>query len=187
MWKKFALALAAVVAVALAIVATRPDTFSVERSALVPAPPDVVFAQIANLRAMDTWSPYAHMDPEMQIRYEGPEAGVGARSSWEGPQMGTGSLTVTGTQPGRSVDMALDMLTPMEAHNRIRFTLAPEAGGTRVTWRMQGESGFLGKAIGLVVDMDGMVGGQFEQGLAALVNKMETGAVASAGSRASSR
>ena len=187
MWKKLALALAVVVAVALAIVATRPDTFSVERSALVPAPPDVVFAQIQNLRAMDTWSPYAHMDPEMKIRYEGPEAGVGARSSWEGPQMGTGSLTVTGVEPGRSVDMNLDMLTPMEAHNQIRFSLAPEAGGTRVTWRMQGESGFLGKAIHLVVDMDRMVGGDFETGLAALAQKSEAEAVSLADRQPSSR
>jgi len=123
----------------------------------------------------------------MKIRYEGPEAGVGARSSWEGPQMGTGSLTVTGALPGRSVDMNLDMLTPMEAHNQIRFTLAPEAGGTRVTWRMQGESGFLGKAIHLVMDMDSMVGGQFEQGLASLSEKAEAEAVALAGPRASSR
>ena len=187
MWKKLALGLGLVVAVALVVVGMQPDTFSVERSALVQAPPDVVFAQIQNLRAMDTWSPYAQMDPEMKIRYEGPEAGVGARSSWEGPQMGTGSLTVTGVEPGRSVDMNLDMLTPMEAHNQIRFSLAPEAGGTRVTWRMQGESGFLGKAIHLVMDMDSMVGGQFEQGLASLSEKAEAEAVALAGPRASSR
>jgi hypothetical protein len=126
------------------------------------------------------------MDPEMKIRYEGPEAGVGARSSWEGPQMGTGSLTVTAVQPGRSVDMALDMLTPMEAHNRIRFSLAPEPGGTRVTWRMEGASGFLGKAIHLVVDMDHMVGADFERGLAALAKKAEAEAVALAASGASS-
>ncbi|HEX5067232.1 MAG TPA: SRPBCC family protein [Myxococcota bacterium] len=187
MWKKLALGLALFVAVAGVVIATRPATFEVERSALVQAPPDVVFAQIQNLRAMDTWSPYAQMDPQMKIRYEGPEAGVGARSSWEGPQMGTGSLTVTAVEPGRSVDMALDMLTPLEAHNQIRFSLTPEAQGTRVTWRMQGASGFLGKAIHLVVDMDDMVGGQFEQGLAALTEKAEAEAVALAPARASSR
>jgi hypothetical protein len=185
MWKKLALGLGVAAAIALAVISMQPDTFSVERSALVEAPPDVVFMQIQDLRAMDTWSPYALMDPEMKIRYEGPEAGVGARSSWEGPQMGAGSLTVTAVDPGRSVDMDLDMRTPMEAHNQIRFSLAPESGGTRVTWRMQGESGFLGKAIHLVMDMDGMVGGQFEQGLASLSKKAE--AVALAGTRASSR
>jgi hypothetical protein len=122
----------------------------------------------------------------MKIRYEGAEAGVGARSSWEGPQMGTGSLTVTAATPGRSVDMNLDMLTPLEAHNQIRFSLTPEAEGTRVTWRMQGASGFLGKAIHLVVDMDRMVGADFERGLAALAVKAEAEAVALAAPRASS-
>src|SRR5262245_42429043 len=187
MWKKIALGLGLVVAIALVVVAMQPERFSVERSALVQAPQGVVFAQIQNLRAMDTWSPYAQMDPEMKIRYEGPEAGVGARSSWEGPQMGTGSLTVTGVEPGRKVDMSLDMLTPLEANNRIRFSLAPEAGATRVSWRMEGATGFLGKAIHLVVDMDRMVGADFERGLAALAQRSETEAVALTGDRASSR
>ena len=187
MWKKIALGLGLALAALLVAAALQPAKFEIERSALVQAPPDVVFAKIQNLRVMDTWSPYAQMDPEMEIRYEGPEAGVGARSSWEGPQMGSGSLTVTAVAPGRSVDMDLDMSSPMEVHNRIRFTLTPEADGTRVAWRMQGENGLLGKAIGLFVDVDDMVGGQFEQGLAALAKKAEAEPVALAGPRASSR
>jgi len=187
MGRKIALGLAVALLGFAGVVAMQPSSFEVARSARVKAPADVVYRHIESLRAMDVWSPYAHMDPQMKIAYEGPESGVGARSSWVGPQMGTGSLTITGAVPEREVEMSLDMRTPMEAHNRILFTLAPKDGETEVTWRMQGRSGFLGKAIGLFVPMDGMVGGQFEQGLASLQKVAENDAVALAGDRASSR
>jgi uncharacterized protein YndB with AHSA1/START domain len=188
MWKKLALALGALLLVLLALVAMQPSSFAVERSAEIEAPADLVFEQIQNPRAMDAWSPFVKMDPQLAITYEGPEAGVGARSSWRGPQMGEGRLTVTGVQPGREVEMRLEMLSPMPADNRIRFSLTPSGSATRVTWRMEGESSFVGKAIGLVVDMDAMVGGQFEQGLAALEQLAEAavaGRVSPAGGRAS--
>jgi hypothetical protein len=187
MGKKIALGVAAALLVFVGVVAMQPSSFDVSRSAIVRAPADVVYRHIESLRAMDVWSPYAHMDPQLKLSYDGPESGAGARSSWVGPQMGTGSLTVTRVVPDREVEMSLDMLTPMEAHNRILFTLVPKDGATEVTWRMQGRSGFLGKAIGLFVHMDGMVGGQFEEGLAALQKVAENDAVALAGDRASSR
>jgi polyketide cyclase/dehydrase/lipid transport protein len=187
MFRRILLGLAAALLVFVGVVAMRPSSFEVSRSARVNAPADVVYRHIENLRAMDMWSPYAHMDPQLKLAYDGPESGVGARSSWVGPQMGTGSLTVTRAVRDREVEMSLDMLTPMEAHNRILFTLAPKDGATEVTWRMQGRSGFLGKAIGLFVNMDGMVGGQFEEGLASLQKVAENDAVALAGDRASSR
>lgn len=187
MWKKILLGLAAALVVFAGVVAMQPSAFEVSRSARVEAPADVVYRHIESLRAMDVWSPYAHMDPQMKLAYDGPESGVGARSSWVGPQMGTGSLTVTRVVPDREVEMSLDMRTPMEAHNRILFTLAPKDGATEVTWRMQGRNGFVGKAIGLFVHMDAMVGGQFEEGLASLQKVAENDAVALAGDRASSR
>jgi hypothetical protein len=92
-------------------------------------PPAVVYSHIASLRAMDVWSPWVRMD----VAYAGPESGVGARSEWEGPEMGRGRLTVTAVNPAREVEMRLDMLAPMAASNRILFTLAPAGAGTDVT------------------------------------------------------
>lgn len=176
MWKRIALGAAALGVVAAGFVATRPAAFVVERSRQVAAPPEVVYGHIASLRAMDAWSPWVRMDPKLKIVYEGPESGVGARSSWEGPEMGAGRLTVTGVEPGREVEMQLEMLSPMQATNRIVFTLAPAGAGTRVTWRMEGRHGFLGKAIGLFMDMDSMVGGPFESGLTSLAALVEADA-----------
>jgi hypothetical protein len=168
MWRKLALGTVAVLAILVAVIALQPSSFSVERGAAIQAPPDVVYRHVQSLRAMDEWSPFARMDPEMQIRYEGPESGVGAQSSFEGPQMGKGSLTITAVKPDREVEMQLEMLEPMQASNHIRFTFEPTGEATRVTWRMDGTSGFVAKAIGLVVDMDEMVGSNFETGLAQL-------------------
>ena len=176
MWKRIGIAGGVLVLAAAAFVATRPEAFVVERTARVEAPPGVVYGHIASLRAMDVWSPWVHMDANMKVAYDGPESGVGARSSWEGPEMGKGRLTVTAVEPGREVEMRLEMLAPMAASNRILFTLAPAGAGTEVTWRMEGRNGFVGKAMTLLVDMDAMVGGPFEQGLLALKGVAEADA-----------
>ncbi len=168
MWKKIALGIGALVVVFVAFVAMQPSAFTIERSVAIEAPADVVYGHIQSLRAMDEWSPWVRMDPNLKLAYDGPEAGVGARSSWEGPQMGKGRLTITAVKPEQEVDLELEMLAPMAATNRVVFTLAAAGGTTNVTWRMDGTNGFVGKAIGLFVDMDDMVGGPFEQGLAAL-------------------
>jgi uncharacterized protein YndB with AHSA1/START domain len=157
-------------------VAAQPSAFVVERSATIAAPPEVVYGHIASLRAMDAWSPWVRMDAQLKVAYAGPESGVGARSSWEGPEMGAGRLTVTAVKPGREIEMRLEMLSPMQATNRIVFTLAPSGTGTQVTWRMEGRNGFVGKAVGLFMDMDGMVGGPFESGLVSLASLAEADA-----------
>jgi hypothetical protein len=175
LWQKLALAFVALVLLFAGVVAMQPATFSIQRTLRIAAPPAVVAAHIENLRAMDVWSPWAQMDPEMRIQYEGPEAGVGARSSWEGPQMGKGRLTVTAVQPER-IEMQLEMLEPMHASNQIRFYVVPVGADSDVTWQMDGHNNFIGKAFSLVMDMDEMVGVPFEQGLAALKTIAESDA-----------
>jgi hypothetical protein len=166
--KKILAALAAIVAMLVVVVAMQPSSFAVERSTAIAAPADVVYDHIESLRAMDVWSPWAKMDPQMKIVYDGPDVGVGARSSWEGPRMGTGRLRITAVKPDREVELELGMLKPVEATNRVLFTLAPVDAATRVTWRMEGQNGFVGKAFSLLMNPDRMVGGEFEKGLASL-------------------
>jgi len=176
MWKKVALGLCAVVVVLVAVVAMQPSSFRVERSTVIEAPADVVYGHIDSLRAMDAWSPWVRMDPQMKIAYGGPEAGVGARSSWEGPQMGKGRLTITAAKPAEEVELKLEMLAPVKATNRVLFTLTSTGESTHVTWRMDGTNGFVGKALALLMDTDEMVGGPFERGLASLKTLAEADA-----------
>jgi uncharacterized protein YndB with AHSA1/START domain len=168
MAKKIALGLGAAIALLAVVVALQPATFAIERTVSIAAPPAVIYPHIASVRAMDVWSPWSKLDPDLAIHYEGPESGVGAQSVWEGPQMGSGSVTVTSVAPEREVEMRLRMQGPMTVDNRVLFTLAPSAQSTDVTWRMEGANGFAGKAMSLVFDSDRMVGGEFEKGLAAL-------------------
>lgn len=179
MLKKILIGLGALVVVLAVIVSMQPAEFSVERSAAIQAPSSLVYAYIASPRAHEQWSPFMKMDPVNQKNtYTGPQSGVGAVCSWEGGDAGAGRLTIVGAKPNEQLDMRLEMTEPMQADNRVTFTLAPAGGATTVTWRIEGENSFVSKAAGMVMDMDEMVGGEFEKGLAALKTLAESGTAA---------
>ena len=170
--------IAALVLVAgvLVYAATRPDSFRIERTILVDAPPEASYALVQDLHRWTEWSPWEGVDPGMKRTYAGPASGVGASYGWEGnSKVGSGRMEITEAAPGAKLVLKLDFFTPMEAHNTAEFTFVREGAGTRVTWAMFGPSPFLSKLIGLVFNMDRMVGGMFEQGLAKLKVQSEAG------------
>ncbi|MBS7690605.1 SRPBCC family protein [Pseudomonas lalucatii] len=155
--------------VTLVLVARQPDSFRVERSLSMAAPPEAVFAQVDDLRNWQRWSPWAKRDPAMQQSYEGPHAGVGAIYRWAGnKKVGAGSMSIIESLPSQAIRIRLEFLKPFQASNEAQFLFVPEGEGTRVTWSMSGSNNFMAKAMHLVMDMDKMVGGDFEQGLAQL-------------------
>jgi len=163
------LVLAVLVAGFLLVAATRPDTFRYERRATIAAPPAVVFGFINDLRRFQDWSPWAKLDPQCKIVFSGPAAGVGTAFAWEGNgKVGAGSMTCVTSRPAEQLEFRLEFLRPMKATNTARFTLQPEGGGTLVVWSMDGKNNLSGKAFGLVVDCEKMVGKDFERGLASL-------------------
>ncbi len=169
MLKSIALILAVALAALLLYAATRPDTFAVQRSALIQASPDKLFPLINDLHQFNTWNPYARKDPAMRIDYRGPASGPGAAFDFSGNKdAGKGSIEVTGGQAPTRVDMRLDMVEPFEGHNQIAFTLTPQGQATQVTWAMHGPSPYLSKVIGIFLDMDHLIGRDFEAGLARL-------------------
>jgi uncharacterized protein YndB with AHSA1/START domain len=152
-----------------AVIATRPDTFRVERSAELAAPPEAVFALIDDLHAWQRWSPWEKLDPRMEKTYDGPPAGPGASYRWKGnSDVGSGRLTIVESKPSELVRVRLEFVEPFAGESEALFELAPTATGTSVRWVVEGQNGFAAKAISLVVDMDGMMGDMFEQGLADL-------------------
>jgi hypothetical protein len=160
----------AVVVVALAAyVATRPDEFSVSRTATFAAPAPAVFAQVNELRKWKAWSPWAKKDPNAKESYDGPAAGTGASMSWAGNrEVGEGRMSIVDSRPNEAIRFKLEFFKPFAATNTAVFEFRPEGQGTRVTWTMNGRNNFIGKAMCLVFDMDKMVGGDFEQGLAGI-------------------
>ncbi len=169
MVKKLLLVLAAAVVLLGAVIATRPPGYRVVRSALVAAPAEVVYAQVADFHRWDAWSPWARLDPDMKTAFEGPASGLGAVYRWTGNQkVGEGLMTVTAATPPRDLTIRLQFVKPWEQTSTTAFTFVPEGGATRVTWSMSGSFDLLGRAMTLFMDMDRQVGPDFEKGLAAL-------------------
>lgn len=162
--------LAAVVVLAVigvaAYAATLPDVFRIQRTANISAPPDKIFPLIDNLRTFNTWTPFSQKDPAAKASYSGPESGVGAVHAWDGNhEVGEGNIQIIGSSPSSEVVMKLHMLRPMDVENRVQFTLRPRGDTTDVTWAMDARTPFVAKVMCLFINMDQMVGGEFERGL----------------------
>ena len=169
MLKKILLGLAAVIVILAIVVALQPADFRIERTATIAAPPAKVFAQVNELKNWDAWSPWAKRDPKMKMSYEGPPAGAGAVSAWAGnSEVGEGRMTIIESRPAELVRFKLEFFKPMEGTSTAEFSFRPAGEQTAVTWRMEGKNNFVARAMCLVMDMDKMVGGDFEQGLAGL-------------------
>ena len=172
MLKTLALVAAVALAGLLVYAGTRPDSFRVARSVTVQAPAARLHGMIDDLHRFNTWNPFVRNDPKVQGEYSGPPAGPGAAYSFEGGKSGAGSLRILASGPDR-VAMELHMREPMEGRNSVQFTLAPRGDATEVTWAMEGPTPYISKLIGVFVDMDRMIGSEFENGLADLKQRAE--------------
>jgi uncharacterized protein YndB with AHSA1/START domain len=169
------LVLAVVGAVLLISVAMRPDNFRVTRSLAIAAPPGAVFPYVNELRRWALWSPWDKIDPALKRTYEGPPSGVGAIYRWEGiRKVGHGNMTITESQPPKRIQFNLEFLKPFKASHTAEFTFEAKGNQTLVTWSIAGKCNFMTKAMHLVMDMDKMIGGDFEKGLAQLKSVVES-------------
>ena len=169
MFKYIGIAVVVVIAAVLALAATRPDTFRVERSTTIKAPPEKVYALIDDFHQWQQWSPWERLDPAMKRQHGGAPKGKGALYGWEGnKEVGKGQMEITEATPPSRVVIKLDFLAPFEAHNTAEFVLAPQGDATTVTWAMHGPNLFVGKVMSLFASMDSLVGKDFERGLANL-------------------
>jgi uncharacterized protein YndB with AHSA1/START domain len=164
-----------VIAAFLIIVALQPSDFRLSRSATIAAPPAAIFPHVNELKKWDAWSPWMKLDPNAKSSFEGPPAGKGAAMSWAGNnEVGEGKMTITESRPNELVQFHLEFYKPMAGTSDAEFTFKPEGNQTTVTWTMTGKNNFIAKAMCLVMNMDKMVGGQFEKGLAAMKSIVES-------------
>ncbi len=147
----------------------QPAEFRTERSLVIAAPPAVVFDQINDFHKWDKWSPWAKMDPKANNTFGGPDTGVGSTFAWDGnSEVGAGKMTVTDYKPGELLRLHMEFIKPFTGSSTAEFTFKPEGQGTKATWAMYGPNNFIGKMMSLVFNCDKMVGGKFEEGLAAI-------------------
>ncbi len=158
-----------------AIIAMQPEGYKVTRSATYNAPPEKVFEQVNDFRKWDAWSPWAKIDPAMKTTFSGPPTGVGSTYAWVGnSEVGEGKMTITESRPSDLVKIDLEFIQPFAGISVTEFTFKPESDGTNVIWTMSGKYNFMSKAFSLVINMDKMIGDDFEKGLAQMKPIVET-------------
>lgn len=161
------IAVAVIVVGFIVVVLLQPPDFRIQRTATINAAPADVFAQVNNFHPWEAWSPWAKLDPAAKSTFEGPAAGVGAIFTWSGNnKVGEGRMTIEESRPSELIRIKLEFLRPFKATNTAEFTFKPEGSQTVVNWSMFGKYNFMSKAFCLFMNMDKMVGGDFEKGLA---------------------
>jgi carbon monoxide dehydrogenase subunit G len=181
---KILVGVVALVVVFIAVVATRPSAYHVERRLDIAAPPEVVFGILNDLRQFAGvlvmfGNPWQEADPAMKQSFDGPASGVGQSYAWDSAKdVGKGRMAIAASEPDRRVAIRLDFEKPMKSTAMFHLGLAPTPTGTTVSWAMDGNHNFVGKAFGLFMNMDRMLGNDIDKGLARLKGAAEQKAAA---------
>jgi hypothetical protein len=164
-----AVVLAIAIAVVLILAATKPDTLRVQRATSIRAPADKIFQMINDFHQWRVWSPYEDKDPAMQRTYEGAASGKGAVYAWDGNKnVGSGRMEILEASVPSRITIKLDFFKPFEGHNTAEFTMLPQGDVTNLTWTMHGPAVFMSKLMQVFMNLDHMIGRDFETGLANL-------------------
>jgi uncharacterized protein YndB with AHSA1/START domain len=174
MWLTLLVVIAVVVAAVLVLAAMRPGSFAVQRSAQIRARPEAIYPLIADFRQWPLWSPWEKLDPNMKRTHSGASSGTGAVYAWQGSsKVGAGRMEIRDVAPPSKVVIQLDFIKPFEGHNVTEFALRPAGESTDVQWTMRGPATFIMKLMGVFMNMDTMIGRDFERGLANLKAAVE--------------
>lgn len=176
----FLLLVLAAVSALIAYVSLQPDTFRIARSAVIEAPPERIYPLINDFHEWERWSPWAKLDPAQVVTYDGSPLGAGALMSWSGnKKVGAGKMKIAESSQNERVRLKIQFLKPMKAIHEVQFDLKPiDDTRTELFWTMAGKNEFMGKAMHAFLNMDRMIGGQFEAGLANLKALVEARAAA---------
>jgi carbon monoxide dehydrogenase subunit G len=167
--KKILVALVVLIAAFAVFVAFLPSDFRVARSATIDAPPAAVFEHVNDLHKWEPWSPWAKLDPNAKVAFEGPPAGKGAAMTWSGNDaVGEGRMTIADSRPDERVAIDVTFVRPFEGSSTSEFAFKPEGEGTAVTWAMSGHQGYIEKAVCFLMNGQKMIGGEMDKGLSQL-------------------
>lgn len=175
MVKIILLVVVCLVAIILIYAATKPSSFSITRTIKINAPAEKIIAELIDFKRWKDWSPWEGKDPAMQRSFSGAQSGVGSVYEWDGNKdVGQGRMEILEVIPSQKVLIQLDFFKPFEAHNFAEFTLTQDSNGTLIVWEMRGPQNYMGKVVSVFMNIDKMVGADFEAGLAKLKAVSET-------------
>ena len=159
-------AVVVIIGVICTLAAFKPDTFRIQRSISIDAKPETLAGLIEDFHQWSNWSPWEMLDPTLSRTYSGSSSGIGAVYEWEGnKKVGKGRMEVIDISENSRILIKLDFFAPFEAHNTAEFTLHQVGSSTNVTWAMVGPASFPVKILHLLMNIDKMVGKDFENGL----------------------
>jgi len=175
MLKKVLIALAAIIAIFVVVVALQPSEFQLARSTTIAAPQADVFAQVNDFHKWEAWSPWAKLDPQAKIAFEGPPEGEGTIMTWSGnSEVGEGKMTLTESRPYELIKTRVDMVKPFAGSSTSEFTFKPEGEGTAVTWSVAAHHNFMQKALCLIFGGKRMMSDLMDKGLAQMKSVVES-------------
>lgn len=174
MFATIALVVVGGIAALLGFAATKSDSFRIQRSISINAPPERIYPLIHDFHRWREWSPWEKIDADLQRSYSGPPSGTGAVYEWAGKKAGAGRMEITDSSPPSSLAIQLDFTRPFRASNSLEFILTPQGGVTTVDWVMVGANRYLNKVMSSVINMDKMIGKDFEAGLVNLKTASES-------------
>jgi hypothetical protein len=174
MIKKIFVGLGVIVAAILIIASVQSPEMTVSREIEIAATPDHLFPFINNSKRSYEWMPWSESDPTVEMKYSGPDAGVGASSSWVGKEMGVGTAEIVESISNQVVKTKLTYTQPFAMSQLAEVSLKTISGGTLVKWSVSGQSNYFFRIIGIFVSTDKMIGGEFEKGLKKLKTLTET-------------
>ena len=174
MFKKIVIGIIVVVFLVFSYAMVQPSEYVVARSTVINAPAEKIFPHLNNQKLAQNWGPWMEVDPKATMTLEGPEEGMGSKTSWKSDgQLGHGSATITESIPNQKVHIRLEYTKPFNMTQESDYLLESADAGTKVTWRVEGKNNIIGKVMCLFGNMDKMVGGVFEKGLAKLKSEVE--------------
>ncbi len=169
----FLLGLVAIIVIILIAAAMKPDTVHYERSTVINASPEKILPHLTDFHKWMSWSPWEKLDPNMKRDYLGAAQGSGAKYGWSGNgKAGEGTMEIlSASSSGVKID--LRFVRPFKSDCITHFHFIPHSNSTQVRWTMDGPQLFAGKVFGLFMNMDKMIGKDFESGLAAMKAEVE--------------
>lgn len=163
---KILLVMCAAIMGILLLAATKPDTYRIQRSITINAPPERVFALIDDFHQWPRWAPQDREDATMRRSYGLQSSGIGAVSQWTSDgSAGAGEMAITAVIPNSRIDVAVDWIKPFKVRNTHGFVITPEGQHIRVTWNAKGSNLFIMKIMEVFVGVNGLMGKHFDTGL----------------------
>lgn len=167
--KTAAIVFVVLVAAVLIVAAARPKMFRMERRTTIEAPAERAYWLIADFHCWQAWSPWEKLDPELKRTFSGRESGEGTVYAWESQgEAGAGRMEITHAAAPSRITIRLEFFRPFRATNTAEFLIEEHGSSTTVTWAMFGPQPYRGKLMGLFLNMDRLIGREFETGLANL-------------------